>query len=66
MGGKGGIRVGKKKGGITISMYSVCVGGDREGCATQRRQVVILQHLTNLMDSDCEGVCGGDLANGGA
>ena len=27
-------------------------GGDREGCATQRRQVVILQHLTMLMDSD--------------
>ena len=24
MGGKGGIRVGKKKGGITISMYNVC------------------------------------------
>ena len=43
----------KKKGGLTINMYSV--GGHGEGCATQRRQVVILQHLIMLMDSDCEG-----------
>ena len=63
MGGKGGTRVGKKKGGITISMYSVG-GGHGEGCGTQRRQVVILQHLTMLMDSDCSGVCGGDLGGG--
>ena len=33
MGGKGGIRVGKKKGGITICMYNI--GGHREGSATQ-------------------------------
>ena len=64
MGGKGGIRVGKNKGGITISMYNVC-GRHSEGCATQR-QVVSLQHLTTLMDSDCNGVCGGDLVKGGA
>ena len=64
MGGKGGIRAGKKKEGIMISMYSVG-GGHREGCATQRRQVVILQHLTTQMDHDCEGVCGGDLVKGG-
>ena len=56
MGGKGGIRAGKKKGGITISMYSV--GGDGEGCA-KRRQVVILQHLATLIDSDCSGGWGG-------
>ena len=54
---------GKKKGGIMISMYNV--GGYGEGCATQRRQVVILQHLTTLMDSDCNGVCGGNLVMGG-
>ena len=47
-------KVGKKEGGIMISMYNV--GGHREGCATQRRQVVILQHLTTLMDSDSNGV----------
>ena len=41
-------------------------GGHGEGCATQRRQVVILQHLTMQMDSDCEGVCGGDLLKRGA
>ena len=56
---------GKKKGGITISLYRVGVGHG-EGCATQRRQVVILQHLTMLMDSDCEWVCGGYLVKGGA
>ena len=65
MGGKGGIRAGKKKGGIMISMYNV--GGEhREGCATQRRQVVILQHLTTLMDSDYNGVCRGGLGDGGS
>ena len=52
MSGKGGIRVGKKERGITINMNSV--GGAREGCTIQRRQVVILQHLTMLKDSDCE------------
>ena len=39
-------------------------GGHGEGCARQRRQVVILQHLTTYMDSDCEQVCGGDLVKG--
>ena len=64
MGGKEGIRVGKKEGGIMISMYNVS-WGHREGCATQRRQVVIPQHLTTLMDSDYNGVSGGDLVKGG-
>ena len=58
----GGISGGKKKEGIMISMYSAW--GHREGCATPRRQAVILQHLTTLMDSDCEGVCGRDLVKG--
>ena len=57
--GQGGKR------GITISRHSVGGGGHREGCTTQRRQVVTLQHLTTLMDSDCKGVCGGDLIMGG-
>jgi len=70
MGGKGGITVGKKKGGLTIiSMYNVGRGGGgahREDCATQSRRVVILQHPTTLMDSDCHGVCGGGLGEGGS
>ena len=49
-GGKGGKR------GITISTHNVG-GGHREGCTTQRRQVVIPQHLTMPMDSACNGVC---------
>ena len=61
MGGKGGIRAGKKKGGLLISMYSVVGGGYGERCTTQRRQVVIIQHLAMLMDSDCNGVCVWDL-----
>ena len=65
MGGKGGISAGKKKGGLTISMWNVGVG-HREECATQRRQVVSLQHLTMLMDSDCNGVYGEDLGEGGS
>ena len=56
MGGKGGIRVGKKKGGIMISMCNV--GWHGEGCATQRRQVVILQHLPTLRDSTVMGFVG--------
>ena len=64
MRGKGGIRAVKKKGCLTISMYNV--GGHREGCETQRRQVVSLQHLTTLMDSDCNGVCVGVLGEGGS
>ena len=58
-------KVGGKKGGLTISMYNVCEGHG-EGCATQRRQVVILQHLITQMDSDCEGVYGGGLVEGGS
>ena len=55
--------MGKKKGGIMISMYNVGAG-ERGGFATERRQVVILQHLTMLMDSDCNGVCGGTWGSG--
>ena len=60
MGGKGGIR-GER--GITIGTQNVW-RGHGEGSITQRRQVVILQHLTMLMDSDCNGVCDGDLIMG--
>ena len=35
MGGKGGTRVGKKKGGITISMYSM-VGAQGGLCNTEK------------------------------
>ena len=51
-------------GGLMINMCSV-EGGHGEVCASQRRQVVILQHLTTPMPRDCEGLCGGDLVNGG-
>ena len=57
--------MGKKKGGITINTYSVGVGGREEGCATQRIQVVILQHHMST-DSDCEWVCWGNLVKRGA
>ena len=57
-GGRRGIR------GITISTRNV-VGGHEEGSTAQRRQAVTLWHLTTLMDSDCNGVCGGDLTMGG-
>ena len=46
-----------------IILYNV-VGVHREGFATQRRQVVIPQHLTMLMDSHCNGVCEGNLVMG--
>ena len=46
---------GKKNGGITISMYNV---GGTGRAVQQRRQVVILQDLTTLMDSDCNAVYG--------
>ena len=66
MGGKGRTTVWKKKvgGGLMINMCSV-EGGHGEVCASQRRQVVILQHLTTPMPRDCERLCGGDLVNGG-
>ena len=54
--GQGGKR------GITSSRHNV--GGHGEGCTTKRRQAVILYHLTTLMDSDSNGVCGGDLIMG--
>ena len=51
------------KGGIMISTHNV--GGEtRERQYIQRREVMILWHLTTLMDSDCNGVCGGDLIMG--
>ena len=56
MGGKGGIRAGKRKRALRLAC--IVRGGHRESCATQRRQVVILQHLTIQMDSDCEGMWG--------
>ena len=38
-----------------ISMHNG--GGEKgEGCTTQRRQVVILQHFAMLIDSDRKGV----------
>ena len=54
---------GREKGGEKergpLRLACIMWGWHREGCATQRRQVVSLQHLTMLMDSDCNGVCGG-------
>ena len=49
--------------GITVIIHNVAVGGGAhgEGCIAQRRQVVTLQHLTTVMDSDCNG----DLIMGG-
>ena len=64
MGGKGGKTAGKQKAGLTFTRHNVG-WGHAEGCATQRRQVVILQHLTTLMDTDCDRVCGGGLGQGG-
>ena len=55
---------GGNNGHIRISIYNVG-GGNRVGCTTQRRQVVILQYLTTLMDSDDNGVSGGTLVMGG-
>ena len=59
---EGSGKVGKNAGSM-ISMYNWW--GHEEGCATHRRQVVILQHLTTLMDSDRNGVFGGNLIIGG-
>ena len=36
-------------------------GGHGEGSIAQKRKVVTLEHSTALVDSDCNGVCGGDL-----
>ena len=59
--GRKGLRRGIK--GIMISTHNVG-GGTGVGSTTQRRQVVILYHLTTLMDSDYNGVCGGNLIVG--
>ena len=50
-GGEGREKGSSRKGVLRL----VCImwdAGHREGCAIQRRQVVILQHLTTLMDSN--------------
>ena len=47
-----------------ISMYKCGCGGTGRA-VQQRRQVVILQHLTTLIDSDYNGVRGGHLVKGG-
>ena len=60
MNGKGGRRRLK-----SIMINTNYVGGHREGSTAQRRQVVTLSHLTMLMDSDCNGLCGGDSIMGG-
>ena len=57
-------RYGGKR-GMMISTYNVGVEGHKEGSIAERRQVVTLYHLTTLMNSDCNGVCGGDLIMGG-
>ena len=44
---------GKKRKGA-LQLACIVLGGHGEGCVTQKRQVVILQHLTMLKDSDCE------------
>ena len=46
-----------------ISTHNV-EGGHGADSIPQRRQVMTLWHLTMLMDSDCKGVCGGDLIIG--
>jgi len=43
---------------ITFGMHKV-EGGHGEGRTMQRRQQGILQHLTMLMDRDCNEVSGG-------
>ena len=52
--------VGRDKGGRRrgiLRLASIGWGREKgEGCTTQRRQVVILQHFAMLMDSDCNGV----------
>ena len=58
--GKGGVKGVRR---ITITTHNMW-GWHGEGCATQGRQVVILQHLTTLMDSDCNGVCWANLVKG--
>ena len=50
---------GRRRGLLRLACM---VGWEKgEGCTTQRRQVVILQHFAMLMDSDCNVVFRGDL-----
>ena len=49
-----------------ISTHNVAGRGTRERQYIQKRQVMILYHLTMLMDTDCNGVCGGGLDNRGS
>ena len=57
---------GRDKGenGTLRLAHNVAVGGTWGKQYIQRRQVMILQHLAKLMDSDCNGLCGGDLKMG--
>ena len=48
---------------MMIRMYNVG-RFNREHCTTQRRQVVMLQYLSMLMDSECNGVSWGILVKG--
>ena len=54
--------MGKRKGASQLAC--IMWRGYGAGSTTQRRLVVILQHLTTLMDNDCNRVCGGDLIMG--
>lgn len=40
-----------------ISLHNV--GWGTGGCTTQSREVVIVEHLTMLIESDSNGLCGG-------
>ena len=61
--------VGRDKGGVRRMgvLKLACMEGweKGEGCTTQRRQVVILQHFAMLMDSDCNAVFRGTWYRGG-
>ena len=54
---------GGNKGHIRFCIYNVGRGA-QGGLYKERRQVVILQYLTTLMDSDDNGVSGGTLVMG--
>ena len=63
MAGKGGIRAGKKKEGITISMYSVW--GAQGGLCNTEKTSSDSTASYYADNSDCERVCAGDLVKGG-
>ena len=52
---------GREKGieGYYYDWFTWCWGNHGQDSVAQRRQVVTLWHLTTLMDSDFNGVCGG-------